>query len=182
MIEYNSESLFTLIVCCLPFWLTLLSSKLVNVKEKGMILLTLCLCSVGSRILRNLLSHEGQGLWASPYKLEFDYDFNFSNFCIQLLFISLLHFICNQSEDNLQLELGNASSWCENRRLYFNFAKLRRKLPFVHIRHYQLANVSSAKILVCIFPQDLKLILFVESLVKKASKCIWFIWSLAWSA
>ena len=101
--------------------------------------------------------------------------------------ITILHFIRKHSEGRLQLELDNVSKWCKIFVLTSIFLKcfvldtIPKKIlscPPVHIQHYRVANVSSIKnfkILGCIFSQDLRWNIFVDSLLKKASKRVYLI-------
>ena len=96
--------------------------------------------------------------------------------------ITLLHFIRDQSEDNLQLEIDNVNKWCKSHKLYLNSSKCNvmdivtsttMSCTPVYMQQKIVANVKYVKILGCILSHDLKWIFFIDSLIKKASKRIY---------
>ena len=98
--------------------------------------------------------------------------------------ITIMHFFRHNSEDNLQMELDNVSSWCENLRLNVNLSKcfvmdiITRVSLTCHPLYFHdnmLKCVSSLKILGCLLSHDLKWNLFVDFLVKKASRRVYLI-------
>ena len=97
---------------------------------------------------------------------------------------TIVHFIRGQSEDRLQVELNNVISWCDTLRLNVNLSKcfvmdiITKKFLSccpLYLRDKRLESVSSLKILGCFFSRDLKWNLFIDYIIKKASKRIYLI-------
>ena len=101
--------------------------------------------------------------------------------------LTVLHFLREDSDDDLQTEINNIVSWTEDHDLSINVTKsvvmdicTKKSMSCkpVFLMNSPLVSVSTCKILGCIFSSDLKWNAFVDFLVKKASKRLYLIISL----
>jgi len=101
--------------------------------------------------------------------------------------LTVLHFLRDDSDDDLQTEINNIVSWTDDHNLSINVSKsvvmdicTKKSLSCksVFLMSSPLVSVSTCKILGCIFSNDMKWNAFVDFIVKKASKRLYLIISL----
>ena len=97
--------------------------------------------------------------------------------------LTILHFIRNDSDDNLQTEIDNVLQWCNDKSLSVNVTKscvmdcvTKKSLSCRYVDSFK--NVSCIKILGCFLSCDFKWNKHVEYVIKKASKRIYLMLSL----
>ena len=101
--------------------------------------------------------------------------------------ITSLHFLRDDVDDDLQSEFDTIQSWCHKNKLTINHSKscvldvvTKKSLTCkpVHMSGTPVTRVSQIKILGCIFSANLKWDVYVDYLIKVASKRVYLILSL----
>ena len=101
--------------------------------------------------------------------------------------LTVLHFLRDDSDDDLQTEINNIVKWTNDRNLSINVSKsvvmdicTKKSLSCkpIFLTNSTVVRATSCKILGCILSQDLKWNGFVDFLVKKASRRLYLIISL----
>ena len=98
--------------------------------------------------------------------------------------LTVLHFMRNTVDDNLQVEMEHIESWTADHSLSINLSKssvmnviTKRSIVCnpVFLSSSELRTVSHVKILGCLFSFDMKWNSFVETLIKRASQRVYLI-------